>query len=261
MNEIIVHVLFQPARSLVEGVKKAFVNVDRVFIAVPMLDGDKLDSQVFDTYLNAAKSSGTVKHIVYLSAIGARPDTKVQLKIDATHRRHEQALRESSIPYTSLQPTFFSSNYITWRGSWLRQKGQIIGAANDSRFTVIDIRDIVDVAVELLRSDPNKYNGQHLQLTSDRLYSEDDIAAILSKVLQRPIEYKRYTEEEYTEVLKQAGVTDKIGDLLALDANRREGDMSHVSDAVERITGHKPRTFEQFAEEYPEAFKTGKMHE
>jgi hypothetical protein len=62
---------------------------------------------------------------------------------------------------------------------------------------------------------------------------------------------------EFKKAILSAGMPEWPADAL-LDLQRlyREGKASPVSDDVERLTGRKPITFDQFAHDYAFAFQT-----
>jgi uncharacterized protein YbjT (DUF2867 family) len=95
---------------------------------------------LIENYLKAAKETGT-KHIVYLSAIDA------DVKTVHNHKKYEQLVSESGIPFTILQPAWFHENVATYDGETIKTQGVSWSSAGDGVFTSVAIVDIAAVAV------------------------------------------------------------------------------------------------------------------
>ncbi|MBV9610008.1 MAG: SDR family NAD(P)-dependent oxidoreductase, partial [Acidobacteria bacterium] len=76
------------------------------------------------------------------------------------------------------------------------------------------------------------------------------------KALGRTIRYVDVPPEEFKKSLLSAGLPEWSADaLLDLQRYYREGGASLVDPAVERLTGRKPRSFDDFARDYSSAFQ------
>lgn len=79
------------------------------------------------------------------------------------------------------------------------------------------------------------------------MYSQ--IAETLSKVLGRKIEHVKLDEAGRIEGLVHAGLSDYFARFLTnLELLASKDFEKGTSDAVERVTGHSPQSFEKFAE-------------
>ncbi len=82
------------------------------------------------------------------------------------------------------------------------------------------------------------------------------MAEILSKVADRKITYVSVSDDDARKGMKDAGVPNwAIDALMELYAINKAGYTAAVSPAVEQVTGRKPITFAQFAQDYAAAFK------
>lgn len=81
-------------------------------------------------------------------------------------------------------------------------------------------------------------------------------AEILSNTTGRKISYVNLSEGDFRRSWKEAGVDDWFIYMVLglLDSYYRKGIASQVSSAVEEVTGKKPISFSQFANDYVQAF-------
>lgn len=76
------------------------------------------------------------------------------------------------------------------------------------------------------------------------------IAETLSKVLGRKIEHVKVNDKERIEGLTAAGVSEYYAKFLTnLEVLASQDFEKATGDAVERVTGHPPKSFEAFATE------------
>jgi uncharacterized protein YbjT (DUF2867 family) len=81
--------------------RKAFKGVDNLFFSTPY----QPDMVELTSNLIAETKSGTIKHIVKLSVMGAEAEPGIT--ISRLHRQAEKIVEESGIPFTFLRPSGF----------------------------------------------------------------------------------------------------------------------------------------------------------
>ncbi len=214
---------------------RALADVDTVFLVtvppVPTADHDI-------ALVTAARAAG-VRKVVKLSAIGSgeRFDGAT---VGAWHRSAEEAIEAGGLVWTMLRPPSFASNFLWYRA--LVQAGEPIpNLVGDSRQAVVDPRDVAAVAVAAMTSDA--HDGQRYDLTGPELLTFADQAAILERVLERPV---KITDTDALEQLP-AGMRTGIG-------WARAGGAAYVTDHVPRVLGRPAGTFEQWARDHRETF-------
>ena len=121
--------------------------------------------------------------------------------------------------------------------------------------SVLDIRDIAAVAVIVLAA--TGHEGKSYALTGGEALTNGQIAEKISRVAGRKINYVDLPPAEFKKAILSGGMPEWSADAL-LDLQRlyREGKASLLTDDVERLTGRKPITFDQFARDYAFAFQT-----
>ncbi|MCJ2520395.1 MAG: NmrA family NAD(P)-binding protein, partial [Candidatus Thermoplasmatota archaeon] len=161
---------------------------------------------------------------------------------------------ESGIPYTFVRPSGFMQTYPISHGQTIKAQNAIYTGAGEGKVGFVDARDIAAVAVEALTGDGHE--GKIYPTTGPEALSHNQVAEILSEVLGRKISHVNISEEDVRRGFEEAGLPDWFLDAaIEGDRNTREGRPPVVLPTVEKVTGKKPRSFEQFARDYAEAFE------
>jgi uncharacterized protein YbjT (DUF2867 family) len=91
-----------------ESLSSAFRNIDKLFL----LTHPSPKTVEYESYLvNEARKSG-VKYIVKQSVMGA--ELNADVGVMRLHRRAEQIIEESGIPFTFLRPNEFMQNFVNF---------------------------------------------------------------------------------------------------------------------------------------------------
>ncbi len=126
-------------------------------------------------------------------------------------------------------------------------------AVKDGKIGMIDVRDIVDVAVKVLTVDG--YEGKTYTLTGPASISFHDVAAGLSKALAKEVRYVDVPLETGRQAMISIGlpewVADAFGEYMTAFS---EGYGDFTTDAVENITGQPARSYETFARDFAQVF-------
>jgi uncharacterized protein YbjT (DUF2867 family) len=135
----------------------------------------------------------------------------------------------------------------------IRATGRWSGSAPHGRNALIDSADVVDAAIAVL-SDSSK-RGRHHVLTGPFALTWPEVAARLTQVLGRPIHYDAVSIEERRAQLEANGLAPwRVELLLGLDDINRSDLYAMPTDMVRQLTGHPPRTVEEYLERHRAAF-------
>jgi uncharacterized protein YbjT (DUF2867 family) len=231
-----------------QSVADALSGVQRLFLATP-LEEDM--AAVADRMVEQARRAGVVQ-VVRLSAFGAGGGMATGLA--AIHAQTEESLRRSGIPWVFLRPNAFMQNTIGQFAGSIRRYGSFRAPQGGGRVSVIDARDIAAVAACLLTQSP-PVSGC-FDLTGPQALSNDDIAAVLGRVLGRDIRYFDTEPGETRATLLAEGLsvwlTDIVMELYDLSAH---GGAARVSSDVAQILGRAPTSFEAFVADHVDAFR------
>ena len=191
-----------------------------------------------------------VEHVVLLTSrcvVGGRPDNPVtRMWLDS-----ESAVRASGVPWTVLRPSGYQSNALRWLPQ-LRQGDVVRAPWPDVSIAAIDPADIATVAATVL-TEPGHEGVAHALSGPAPLTPADQIDT-LAAVLARPLRYEPLSDEE-ARFEMAADTPAPFIDAFFRFYSDGEFDDSPVLDTVQRITGHPPRRFEQWARAHAQAFE------
>lgn len=218
----------------------ALAGVDRVFLLRPPALTDVEHDMV--PFLRAAREAG-VRHLVFVSLLGVERNRFVP------HRKIEAAIRDAGLTHTFLRPSFFMQNLSTTHAADIRELDEVLVPAGKALTSFIDARDIAAVAVRVL-TEPG-YEGRAYPLTGPEALGYDQVAAILTEALGRPIRYRRPSLLRFALALRRRG--HPWGFVLvtvALYVVTRLGMAKQVTDDLPRLLGRPATTFRRFAEDH-----------
>jgi uncharacterized protein YbjT (DUF2867 family) len=226
-------------RRALEGVTRAFL------LAPPVQDLHEVERP----FVDAAKAAG-VRQIVKLSAAGAAAGAPH--RFGDWHGRGEDYLRGSGVAWTILRPSFFMQNLLGQAASV--KAGTLYVPAGQGKAPFVDCRDIGAVAAACL-AEGEPHAGRAYELTGPEALGYDDIAATLSKVLGRSVNYADVPATAAVEAMTRSGLPMWLAEALTeLSTQMKLGRFAAVSDAVRRVAGRDPIRFEQFARDHAAAF-------
>jgi uncharacterized protein YbjT (DUF2867 family) len=174
------------------------------------------------------------------------------------HRKAEKIIEESGIPYTFLRPNEFMQNFINFHGHSIKNNNAFYLPLENAKVSVVDVRDIAAVAVKTLteNGDNNRHNNKAYLITGPEALFYSQMAELLSNATGKKVSYVSISEEEARVAMKETGMDDwLINTISELSNYFKKGYASQVSSAVEDITGKKPLSFSQFANDYAQLFR------
>jgi uncharacterized protein YbjT (DUF2867 family) len=193
--------------------------------------------------------SGRTPHVVRLSGYGT-----LESRIISELARCEEDLKASDLPWTILKPTFFMQNLMMAATS-VQEQGAVYFDWGAGRAGMVDLRDVVDCAVAALTGDAGDVEGETFVLTGPAAIAFADVAAILSRVAGRTVEYVPVPHEAATEAMVALGMPRWIAEGYAeLSAGFEHGYADLTTESVRRLSGHEPRDFERFARDHADLF-------
>lgn len=225
----------------------ALRGIDKAFL----LSNSSADAEALQTGFVSVGQQAGVRHIVKLSQLKA--DAQSPVRFLRYHARVEQAIRQSGMAFTFLRPNLFMQGLLGFRQSILHQ-GQFFATAGDARVSLVDIRDIAEVAAAALTEEGHE--GRTHDLTGPEAYTHAELAAHLSTYLGRAIQYVDVSAEALLQGLHQAGFPAWQAEGLVEDyAHYARGEAAGISADIQTVTGHQPRGFTTFLHDFGHLFK------
>ena len=197
--------------------------------------------------VDAIKRAGTKPFIVRHSAYGTDGSRLIQ-QINEV----DNAIQGSGVPWTSIKPTFFMQNMMMASPS-IQNGGNIYWDWADGKAGMIDIRDVADSALGALTGKAEQ--GKEYILTGPDSISMHDVAASFAKVLGKEINYVAVPHEAAKESMMGMGFPEFIVDgYIELNHGFTEGYANTTTGNVEALSGHSPRSIDDFTKDFKENF-------
>lgn len=219
----------------------SFAGVDRLVLVSTDAFGRRVEQQL--AAIAAAKRAG-VKHILYTSL--TRADTSAMTVIANDHVATEAALKASGVAFTILRNNWYHENLLMSlpqslaRGAWATSAGE-------GRVAYTARADQAAAAARAALDAP-KYAGRTLELSGPERLTAEEVAALATKVLGKPLAVAAVTDDVLKGILAGAGVPEFFaGVLVAMDAGIRAGALDLASgDLEELLDGAAPQRLEDY---------------
>ena len=212
--------------------------------------------------VSAAAAAG-VRHIIYLSFLGAEPDATFVCARE--HFRTEEFIRSTGVEFTFLRQGLYMDNV----PQHVMSDDIMRAPAGQGRVAWITRDDIADTAVAVMTG--SGHEGQIYDVTGPEALTMDETAERLSAVLGRKISYHAQTPHEARAGRNMSRMIDHEMARRSLTGNgitepELEGWISHylqiatgeagiVSDTVPRLTGHPAQSVSEYLQNHPESYQ------
>ena len=238
-----------------ETLAQAFEDGDRMLLISTLSVGRR--GAQHRNAIDAAMKAG-VRHIAYTGSGGARPDNPAIVIAD--HLDTEAALKQSGAAFTILRNSLYTEVPLNQIGPRALALGKWIGSAGDGQVGFVAKSDCVACAARVLTE--RVHEGRTYEIAGPELLSYRQIAALLTELTGKPIEYVVVSDDEmmssllaagvprdYTEGMNTAGVgTSSAEDIVSYERGIREGYFAVKSNDVESILARPPVSLRQVFE-------------
>ncbi len=207
--------------------------------------------------VDAAAQSG-VQRILALSAINADDDDTRQPSRFRGDRNREtdQIAAASGIPWISLRPTLFASNFVGMWAAQIRGADCVYGPHPRASLAPIADGDIAAVAAHALLADD--LIGQRIPLTGPQALTNAELVGVLGTVLDRPLRYQEIPahilRDRFAQMGFRAGFADAYTAMLTATLDRP----AVVTHDVENILGRSATSFADWAAAHRAVFTSGR---
>ncbi|MCW3465780.1 SDR family oxidoreductase [Chitinophaga nivalis] len=237
LQEEVVHFSFDDPATF----EAATADVEKVFLLGPSFN-PHLD-QLMTPFVAYLGKKG-IKRIVYLSGLGLSGPVGLL----GFHARMEQKLIQEGFDYTIIRPSYFAQNFRNYEYENITERSVVFAPAGKGKTAFIDVADIAAVATEVLTKEG--HSGQAYELTGPEALSFYEVAALLTRFTGKQITYPEPDEDTFKAGLKATGVSDLIGEYMAIIYNNiANNKVAFTTDTIEKITGKKPTALETVLEQ------------
>jgi len=223
---------------------------DRVFLLSPAHEGQVELETIF---IDALVAAGHRPHVVKIALDGFQdPDSDVRFM--RTHRQIAVHLDATGLPVTYLAPNLFMENLLE-AADTIRDQGTIFAPAGQGRIGFVAASDVARVAARILTEDGSGHEDQTYVLTGPEALSYADVAARVSAVFAREVDYDDLAEAQAKEQMQASGLSPwQVDGNLELFEWIRHGGTDSVTSTVRDLTGDDPQTIEDWLSETRAAF-------
>ncbi|MET9464954.1 NAD(P)H-binding protein [Streptomyces sp. NPDC006544] len=208
------------------------------------------ESAAVDAFVKEAVAAG-VEHVVLLSSSSVLGPGAADSPLAASHLAVEQALLGSPLRTTLLRPGSFASNALAW--AWPLKSGRPVHLPYPGSFCdPVHEADIAEAALAVL-TDPS-LGGRAYTLTGPQSLTFTAQLDILGEVVGRPIPFETVSREQWKAEV-DGYIPGPYAEALLDFWASTDGLPVDLSDAVERLTGHAPRTFATWSADHADAFR------
>ncbi len=226
-----------------ESLIKAFSGIDKLFF----ISGSEFEgrSQQHKNVVKAAREVG-VKHIVYTSFLRKDETSASPISfVVADHIETEIWLKESGMNYTILKHNLYMDMLPLFIGDKVLETGVIYQPAGNGKAAFTLREDMAEVAAHILIT--NGHENKEYDITSDKAYSYRDIAAFISGITGKTIDYTSPSVEEFNKTLAGAGVPIPYIDLFAgFSLAMEQGELDNTNSIIEQLIGRKSISVEDY---------------
>ncbi|MFC4120030.1 NmrA family NAD(P)-binding protein [Nonomuraea zeae] len=205
---------------------------------------------VFDAvggFLDAARKAG-LRHVVLLSSSAVTFATPGW--VGEQHRRLEQAVEASGVPWTFVRPDAFMTNDLVWAPQ-IAGEGVVRGVYGEAALAPVDPRDIAAVAVRALL-DPRA--GEAYLLTGPQSLTQIERVRIIGETIGRKVRFEEQPREQFLAQMLRHGMPEPVIIELIDGLAARVGKTAQVVPAVEEVTGRPAFTYAQWVAHRAAAF-------
>jgi NAD(P)H dehydrogenase (quinone) len=183
-----------------------------------------------------------VKHVVYTSAPAPYPTQPGSLIND--HFWTEQALAASPLEWTILRHHLYTEFLLGTLGTALKL-GQLTSSIGKTGVNYVTREDCARADAAALASD---YSGRRiLDVTGPAPITQDDLAALASKLAGKPLKHVAVSRAEHAKILEGAGLPPFLIDaLLNFQQQGAHGYLAVSPPTVQTLTGKAPTSVEAF---------------
>ena len=216
---------------------------DRVFLLSPAIEEQ---AELETVFIDALVAAGHGPHVVKVAADGfADPGCEVRFMV--SHRQVAAHLDATGLPVTYLAPALYLEDLLA-TAETIRREAVLAVPTGHGRVGFVAASDVAAVAAQVLTS--TGHEGATYPLTGPQALSFRDVAARISAVFARQVDYADPPAAQAREAMLASGVSpwQADGNLELFDWIRADG-ADTVTAAVRELTGAHPRMVEDWLDE------------
>lgn len=223
--------------------RKSAVGCDAMFVLTPH-QPDQVELQ--NAAVDVAADVGA--RVVKISSWGPAVQGDSPVPGARRHWITQQYLVRRQVPHTILCPNYFMQVLINRYSGGVRREGLLRSPAGDRGISMVDARDVAEVAARVLTEDG--HDGRTYTLSGPTAPRYEEIAGLLTEVTGRRVTYVDQSDDEFLAwMISEHRQQWEIDHAKAIFALYRQGAGELVTDDVARVIGRSPRAIGEFLAE------------
>ena len=234
------HEVMSADMRLTPELRRAVENIRAVYHICPNVNPDEVD--IGRRVIAAAKEAG-VEHLVLHSVL--HPQTE-QMPHHWNKLRVEEALFESGLNFTILQPTAYMQNLLAgWKH--ITEDGVLRNPYPvETRLSLVDLEDVAEAAAMVLTK--RGHTGATYELVSTLPLTQTEVAAILGDALGRPVRAEAEPLEVWAARARTAGLGDyQLATLIRMFQYYERYGLIGNPNMLRWLLGREPTALVEFA--------------
>jgi len=224
-----------------DSLKEALKGVEKLLLVSSSDLNERL--QQHKNVINAAIENG-VKQIAYTSIdIDSFTESVIPL-VSQIHSDTADFLKESGVPYTLLNDTLYADLIPAFAGEKVLETG-IFFPAGDGKTPFVARTEMAEAAAVVLTTEGHDY--QEYAITAETAYSFAEIAAIITEITGKDVQYLRPEADAYIAHLVKVGVPEGNARFFAgFGVAIGKGEFDTNRSDLGRLLGRKPLELKEF---------------
>jgi NAD(P)H dehydrogenase (quinone) len=222
-------------------IKDAVRGVEAIYHICPNVDPDELS--IRRTIISNARASG-VRHFVFHSVLHPQAELMPHhwLKL-----RVEEALLQSNLPFTVLQPAAYMQNVLSQLEEIVERGVYFVPYSLEAPMSLVDLDDVAQAAATVL-CDPGHVGGIY-ELAGPEVLTPREMAADIGNRLGRDVRAEEISIENWRRQAEASKLGGYRVETLAkmFDYYDRYGLWAN-SRVLRNLIGRSPKTFQEFVE-------------
>jgi uncharacterized protein YbjT (DUF2867 family) len=216
---------------------------DQVFLLSPVHEEQ---AELETVFIDALVAAGHEPHIVKIAADGFQ-DPDCDVRFMRSHRQVAVHLDATGLPVTYLAPSAYMENLVA-AADTIRADGTIYAPVGEGQVSFIAAKDVARVAAKVLTS-PGHEDATYV-LTGPEALSYADVAARVSAVFARQVDYEEQSPERTWENMAAGGLAPWLAEgWLEMFEWIRQGGERVVTPTVREVTGADPHPIQDWLSE------------
>jgi NAD(P)H dehydrogenase (quinone) len=237
------------------SLRAAFTGGERMLLISALKVGFRIPQH--RNAIEAAVAAG-VSEVVYTSYVGKGGDDNQSLAVH-DHRATERILQGSGVAWTILRNSQYSDAVVEAIAPGVLKTGRWVSSSGTGRIAVVTRQDCVDSAVAALASG---CTNRIYEISGPQLLSYREMSVMLAEISGNPVDFidvddaGMYAHFDSLGIPREAvpdqtvdAVPWSSDDMVSVERAIREGQMDVISNDVQQLTGHAPRSLRSLAEE------------